>query len=747
MGPAGHAPRRWAGAAPYLLCVAGGLAVSAAMVLTVQASEVPRDESPDPDQRALALVRQMTLDEKIHLLHGPLGFAYAGQPTPAGAGGGAGFIAPLPRLGIPALQLNDGPLGVRNISGGTDGRATAFPSAQALAASFDPELAFESGRIMGREARDRGFNVLLAGGANIERDAWNGRNFEYLGEDPVLAGRLVTAQLRGIQSQGVVSTVKHLVANTQETDRHTVDMVVDERALREIDLLPFEIAVKESGAGSVMCAYNKVNGVYACENARLLDGILKTEWGFKGWVMSDWGATHSTVQSAQAGLDQEFYQERYFAGALKTAVEKGEVSESRVDDMARRILRSLASVGALDRQEAVRPVDATAGLAVARRVAESGIVLLQNRDGLLPLRADSAGKIAVIGRRADVGVLAGGGSSCVESIGGVTIDGTPPGTAPEMVQFLSTIWHRSSPLEAIAALAPSAKVEFASGEDVEAAARLAASADVAIVFAWQTRTEGQDLPNLSLPAGQDDLIRKVSAANPSTVVVLQTGGAVLTPWAPQVGAILAAWYPGNRGGEAIANLLFGRVNPSGRLPISFPRAEADLPRPFPPEPQADPMKPDSAPARSPVVTLDEGLAVGYRWYGSRNKVPAYEFGFGLSYTTFAYANLAVDPDLSATFDLTNTGKRAGVEVAQLYVEFPPSAGEPAKRLAGWARVDLAPGERRRVRIAADPYALRVWDTGASEWRHPAGRYRMHVGASSRILPLVQEVDIRDVQVN
>ncbi|MGH8721434.1 MAG: glycoside hydrolase family 3 C-terminal domain-containing protein, partial [Burkholderiales bacterium] len=245
----------------------------------------------------------------------------------------------------------------------------------------------------------------------------------------------------------------------------------------------------------------------------------------------------------------------------------------------------------------------------------------------------------------------------------------------------------------------------------------------------------------------DELIRKVAAANPRTIVVLQTGGAVLTPWAAQVGAILEAWYPGNRGAEAIAAILFGRVNPSGRLPISFPRAESDLPRPYPPEPQADPMKPDLVPARPPVVTLGEGLAVGYRWYDSRNKVPAYEFGFGLAYTTFAYANLAVEPDLSVSFDLTNTGKRGGVEVAQLYVEFPASAGEPAKRLAGWARAELAPGERRRVRISADPYALRAWETSASEWRHPAGRYRLHVDASSRKLPLVQEVDIRDVQAD
>jgi beta-glucosidase len=717
------------------------MAAMGAAATSAQASEAWRDASLTPDARAEAIVRAMTLDEKIQLLHGKLGFAYGGQPAPDGAHRGAGYIAALPRVGVPALQLNDGPVGVRNIGGGEDSRATAFPSAQVLAASFDAELAFASGRIMGRQARDRGFNVLLAGGANVERDAWNGRNFEYLGEDPILAGRLATAQIRGIQSEGVVSTVKHLVANTQETDRHWVDMRADERSLREIDLLPFEIAVKESGVGSVMCAYNKVNGIYACENPRLLNDIVKGEWGFKGWVMSDWGATHSTAQSANAGLDQEFYEGKFFGSALKAAVGKGDVSESRIDDMVRRILRSLATVGALDRAEAVRPVDATAGLAVAQRVAESGIVLLQNRDGLLPLRPDRLSRIAVIGRRADVGVLAGSGSSGVDAIGGVTVDDTPPDTAPEMVQFMSTLWHRSSPLDAIAAMAPSAKVEFESGADVDAAARVAASSDVAIVLAWQTRTEGQDLPNLSLPAGQDELLRRVAAANPRTVVVLQTGGSVLTPWAPQVGAILAAWYPGNRGGEAIANILFGKVNPSGRLPISFPRAEADLPRPHPPASQADPAKPGVAPARTPVVALEEGLAVGYRWFESRGKPPAYEFGFGLSYTSFAYSNLAANRDGSVEFDLANTGQHPGTEVAQLYLEFPASAGEPAKRLAGWARVELAPGERRRVRIVPDPYALSVWDTDAGAWRQPAGRYRLHVGASSRSLPLTQEIDI------
>jgi beta-glucosidase len=307
--------------------------------------------------------------------------------------------------------------------------------------------------------------------------------------------------------------------------------------------------------------------------------------------------------------------------------------------------------------------------------------------------------------------------------------------------FASTGWHHSSPLKAIAAMAPSAKVEFASGQDLEAAGLLAGSADVAIVFAWQAREEGKDLRTLSLPAAQDALIRKVAAASPRTVVVLQTGGSVLTPWAQDVGAVLAAWYPGNRGAEAIANILFGRVNPSGRLPISFPRAEADLPRPHPPESAADPTKPGVAPSRQPVVTLSEGLAVGYRWYDAQQKTPAYEFGHGLSYTTFAYANLAVNQDLSVAFDLANTGDRKGIEVAQLYIELPPSAAEPSKRLAGWVRVELAPGERRRVRIAADPYALRVWDTSTSEWRRPAGRYRMHVGASSRKLPLVRDVQV------
>ncbi len=722
---------------------AAALAAFATIVMAAHAGETAPGGHPDPGARAEALVRAMTLDEKIHLLHGSLGFAYEQRPAPDGAHGGAGFVAALPRLGIPALQLNDGPLGVRNIDGGPAGQATAMPSSQALAASFDPELAYESGRVLGREARERGFNVLLAGGANVERDAWNGRNFEYLGEDPVLAGRLVSAQIRGIQSEGVVSTVKHLVANSQETDRQWIDMNVDERSLRQVDLLPFEIAVKESGVGSVMCAYNKVNGIYACENPHLLNDILRTEWGFKGWVMSDWGATHSTAPSANAGLDQEFWEERYFAGALKEAVERGEVAESRVDDMARRILRSLAAVGALDRAATRSPADPGPGLAVAERVAERGIVLLENRGGLLPLRAEGLRKIAVVGRRADIGVLSGGGSSRVDAFGGVTLDDTPAGTPAELAMFASTGWHHSSPVKAIAAIAPAAEVAFASGEDVQAAARLAAAADVAIVFAWQAREEGKDLPTLSLPAGQDELIRKIAAANPRTVVVLQTGGAVLTPWSEEVGPLLAAWYPGNRGAEAIASILFGRVSPSGRLPISFPRSEEDLPRPRPAASAVDAAKPDAAPSNVPVIRLNEGLAVGYRWYDSRQKAPAYEFGYGLGYTTFAYSNLAVEPDLSVSFDLANTGARAGTEIAQLYVELPPSAGEPSKRLAGWARVELAPGERRRVRIAADPYALRAWDTSAREWRRPAGRYRMHVGASSRILPLAQEVDVRD----
>ena len=729
---------------------------SMVLVLTLACTNAPaaspgpadspwRNTHQSPDERAAALVDAMTLEEKIQLLHGSFGSAFAGGQVPPGALGGEGFVPGIPRLGIPHLQLIDGGLGLTNFGKRPHGQATALPGSLALAASFDPALAYEFGTVVGRETRQQGFNVLLGPGVNLQREGANGRNFEYLGEDPWLAGKMVAAQAKAVQDQGVIATIKHFAVNTQETDRRGINAVIDERALREADLLPFEIGIKESGVGSVMCAYNRVNGVYACEHDEMLNRILKQEWGFKGWVMSDWDATHSTAVAANAGLDQEFFANRYFGQALADALAQGKVTRSRVDDMVLRILRTMFAVGVIDNPPVVAANrDVEAHLAVAQKVAEQGSVLLRNENDVLPLAPARLRSIAIIGKRADMAVAAGGGSSQVDAIGGTLIDAPPPGTTDGFALLFPPAWHPSSPLKAIQAKARNAQVRFDSGNDPAAAATLAAASDIAIVFAYEHRREGIDVPELRLPDNQDALIEAVAAVNPRTIVVLETGGPVLTPWADKVAAMLAVWYPGNRGAEAIANILFGDVNPSGKLPVTFPRALADLPRssivgyPDPPDPQVA-----SLPPRMLDVGLDEGLRVGYKWFDAEHKTPRFPFGFGLSYTTFAYSSLqaVAGNAVKVSFNLRNVGKRSGAEIAQVYVGFPDDAGEPPRRLAGWTRVQLRPGETRRVTVTLDSLALSIWDVGQKRWRVPAGRYQILVGTSSRSLPLRQAITL------
>jgi beta-glucosidase len=691
-----------------------------------------------PDARADALVKAMTIDEKIQMLHGQFGWLRGSGDAQNGSLGGEGYLAGIPRLGIPDLQLIDGALGVTNLGRRPKGEATAMPSSLSLAASFDTDLAYQSSAVVGREARAQGFNVLLAGGVNIEREARNGRNFEYLGEDPLLAGRMVAAQLRGIQDQGVIATIKHYAVNTQETDRYGINARIDERSLREIDLLPFEIGVKESNVGSVMCAYNRVNGIYSCENDYLLNKVLKTEWGFKGWVMSDWGATHSTVSAANAGLDQEFPASKFFSDPLKQAVERGQVSTHRVDDMVHRILRTMITVGLMDERPAPA-VDKEQDLAVALKAAERGIVLLRNTDSLLPLSADKPQSIAVIGKHADAAVISGGGSAQVDPFGGKIVD-LPADQQNRIEVLFAPTWDLSSPLASIRAKAPAAIVTFDSGDDPAAAASLAAKSDIVIVLAHDYRREGRDASALSLPDGQNELIERIAAANRRTVVVLETGGPCLTPWAEKVAAIVESWYPGNRGGEAIAGVLFGEVNPSAKLPITFPASESDLPRPsivgFPDTDEMG-VAMGSVQPRMLDVDLSEGLNVGYKWFDSRGKTPRYPFGFGLSYTTFAYSNLRVEKGktVRADFHVKNTGKRSGTEIAQVYVGLPPKAGEPPRRLAAWALVPLEPGEDKTVAVEIDPAALSIWDVKLGRWRVPAGVYQVYAGPSSRDLPL------------
>ena len=500
------------------------------------------------------------------------------------------------------------------------------------------------------------------------------------------------------------------------------------RVMRETDLLPFEIAIKEAQPGMVMCSYNRINGEYGCENTYLLNDLLKRSWNFKGFVISDWGATHTAAKAAMAGLDLEMPDGTWFGDPLKKAVESGEVPMSRLNDMVHRILRSAFAAGVVDRPPVPKVLDVLGGLEVAQRVAEQGTVLLKNTDGQLPLNAAGTPSIAVIGSHADVGVLSGGGSAQVDPPGGNAVppQQRPMGTAAESMAQRPAVWHPSSPLKAIRAKAPRAKVEYNDGTNPDAAAALAKASSVAIVFVNQPLTEGNDALSLSLPDNQDELVNAVAAANPRTIVVLETGGPVAMPWIDRVKGVLAAWYPGIRGGEAIANILFGDVNPSGKLTATFARDDADLPHP---KIIGSDLKPESAPgARRPQlppfdINYTEGLKVGYKWFEAEGKTPLFAFGYGLSYTTFEYSGLKADAK-SVTFTVKNTGKRAGAEVAQVYVALPPGTNEPPKRLVAWAKVQLEPGESKSVHLALDPLFLSIFNEAKRQLGSRSGRLQV-----------------------
>lgn len=703
------------------------------------------DKSLSPDRRAELVLAQMTLDEKISLLHGSGWSALIGgaQALPPRSLGGAGFVPGIPRLGIPDLQIADSAVGVGR--GAVFGRyATPLPSTVAEAASWDLDIAREYGALIGRELRDLGFNLSLGGGVNLTREPRNGRNFEYKGEDPILAGKMLGAEMKALQEQGVIGHIKHYAVNDEENGRNFVNVRIDKRAMRETDLLAFEIGLKESGAGAVMCSYNLLNGDYACENDYLLNQVLKKEWSFPGFVISDWGATHSTVKAALAGLDLEMPGSDYFGAALKKAIENGEVPAARVDDMVRRILRSEFAAGLFDNPQRRQSPDILAGLDVARRVAERGSVLLKNASETLPLDAARVRSLAVIGSHADVAVLSGGGSAQVDPPGGNAV---PPAPGRMFGMFGAPVWHRSSPLKAIRAVAPGVRVEYNAGTDAASAAALAGKSDAAIVFVNQPATEGYDIASLSLPDNQDALVTAVAAANPRTVIVIESGGAVTMPWLNSVKAVVAAWFPGIQGGEAIANILFGRVNPSGRLPLTFPRSEADLPRPeLPrqPAPSGDkdmvaffPGAPFKVNGRKFDLDYTEGLKVGYKWYEAGNKEPLFPFGFGLSYTSYAYSGLkaAAGARPAVSFTVKNTGKRAGRETAQVYATLPEKAGEPFRRLVAWQQVELQPGESKPVTIEIDPKFLSIFDADNDAWRLMGGEYTLWAGPSSRELPL------------
>jgi beta-glucosidase len=705
--------------------------------------------SLSPDERAALVLKQMTLDEKISLLHGTgmIGLSPM-SPLAVRSNGGAGYVVGVPRLGIPDIQMSDAAYGIR--SSGENGRySTALPSNLASAASWDLDAAYEYGALIGRELRAQGFNMSLGGGMNLTREPRNGRTFEYLGEDPILAGEMVGHVMKGLQAQHVIGDIKHYAVNDQESGRNAVNVNIDKRSMMETDLLAFEIGLRESNVAAVMCAYNRVNGDYSCENKYLLTDVLKKDWSFKGFVLSDWQGTHSTIKASAAGLDHEEPGEYFYGDAMKKAVQSGEVPFAELDDHVHRILRSMFACGVVDDPPKKSVVDVAGGFEIARKIEEQSIVLLKNEPALLPLDASKLRTIAVIGAHSDVGMISGGGSAQVDPPGGSAI--MPPGKGGTTWQ--AQIWFPTSPLTAIRAKAPGASVRYDPGTDISSAAALAKTADVAIVFAYQWESEGMDLDSLSLPGNQNDLVEKVAAANPHTIVVLETGGAATMPWADQVSGILEAWYAGSSGARAIANVLFGDVNPCAKLPITFPRSDADLPHTSivkPPEisttKDGDPDAWKKIAAGLPAfqITYDEGLKVGYKWYDAEHKQVLFPFGYGLSYTTYTYSNLKVTPgkNVRVNFTVTNTGNRAGAEIAQVYAALPAAAEEPPKRLVGWSKVKLNPGESREVTVEVDRQYLSIFKVDQNRWQLIPGEYEFLVGESSQTLPLKEAVSLR-----
>ena len=701
-----------------------------------------------PDQRAELVLKEMTLDEKVALLHG-VGMPTDDPLTPENAPSnrGVGYAVGVPRLGIPGIDMSDAAYGVR--SSGANGRySTALPANVAAAASWDRDAAFEYGALIGRELRAQGFNMSLGGGVDITREPRNGRTFEYLGEDPVLAGTLVARLIAGTQSQHVIGDIKHYAFNDQESGRNSVNIHIDTRAARESDLLAFEIGVAEGHPAAVMCSYNRVNGDFACENKYLLTDVLKKDWKFPGFVVSDWGGTHSTEKASAAGLDNEEPGSFFFAERYKAAVQAGTIPQSELDEHVRRILRSMFAVGVIDYPRERGVVDPFAGLEVARKIEEGGIVLLKNDGAALPLTAAKIHTIAVIGAHADVGMISGGGSAQVDPPGGNAIAAPGKGAT----HWGEEIWFPTSPLKAIQARAPQAVVKYDSGTDPAAAAEAAKSADVAVVFAYQWESEGMDLPTLSLAHNQDALIAQVSAANPNTIVVLESGSPVTMPWVAAPAAIVEAWFAGSDGANALGNVLFGTVNPSGKLPNTFPRSEADLPHPSitmpPPESEhwSGPVSSAKEAAGLPPfqASYDEGVKVGYKWYDAEKKPVLFPFGYGLSYTSFRYSALQVTPGekVKVTFTLANTGARAGAEIAEVYASLPASAEEPPKRLVGFSKVQLEAGETKAVTVEIDPKYLSIFDVKKNGWTLVPGDYTILVGGSSEDLPLKAVVSLK-----
>jgi beta-glucosidase len=652
--------------------------------------------------RATAIVHRMTVAEKVRELHGRWGSDHYR------------YVPGVKRLGIPPLIMTNGPAGVGPGNRNPQPRATGLPAPIALSSTWDPEAARQYGVVEGRETRDVGAGMLEAPDVNIARNPQGGRTFESYGEDPFLTSQIAVADIEGVQSTGVIANVKHYVANNQENHRFSINEIVGQRALREIYMPAFKAAVEKGDVASVMCAYPRVNGEYNCANRFLLTHVLKKEWNFQGFVVSDFGATHSTVRSALAGLDLEMPTGKYFSSRMEAAIQDGKVPISVINDKLIRRFSKMIEFGLFNAPRPIKPIPVLEDAAVARSIADEGAVLLKNQGEVLPLHADQLHSVALIGPYAVQGHDGGGGSSHV---------------LPLFTVLPKNGIH--------ARLSMNTQFRVLSGSDIAAAAAAARKADVAIVVVGDEDSEGHD-QSLTLPHGQNQLVAAVAEANPKTIVVLQTGSAVLMPWLSKVAAVLETWYPGEEDGNVLGDLLFGRKDPSGKLSLTFPVQASDT---F----ARNEME---YPGNGKTVDYTEGIEVGYRWYQTHHLKPLFPFGFGLSYTAFQFSHLSVAEVNPARhtvvlrFEVKNTGKVAGAEVAQVYVGFPEIAegNEAPRQLKGFDRIYLNPGQTGTITVKLDAQSFSYWSTTDHSWKVQPGQYRVMVGDSSTHLPLSEIID-------
>ena len=699
-----------------------------------------KNASLPADQRVADLLSRMTPEEKATML----------------SGSGWMESAAIERLGIPSIKMADGPLGVRSWLGSSALTSaansplkvltTSFPAGVAMASTWDTELVQREGQAIAQEVKALGRDMILGPTVNINRVPLWGRNFEGYGEDPYLSARLGVAFIKGVQGEGVIPSVKHFAANNEEFERHRIDAHIDERTLHEIYLPAFKAAVQEAGVWNVMSAYNKLNGTYCAENTSLLTGILQKEFGFKGFVISDWGSTYSTAGTVNAGMDLEMPggapMQAWMArpatlasgngGGWLTAdkvlaeVKAGKINQAQIDDNVGRILRVIFVSGVFDHPHiATGEVDTPAQKAVALQGATEGIVLLKNSASLLPLDAAKIKSIAVIGPNAAVARTGGGGSSLVRPKYAIApLDGLKEraGQSIQVNYALGVGMDGEDPAQDT----PEARAKLLA-EAVDAAAH----ADVAVVVVGRSpklEGEGFDVKTMDLPAGQDELIQAVEKANPHTIVVLNTGDPVtMTKWIDTTPALVELWYSGQEAGHALASILFGDANPSGKLPVSFPKEWKDSPAA------------SNYPGENLKVNYAEGIYVGYRYFDTKNVEPLFPFGFGLSYTNFAYSDLKTASSggsFTVSLKVRNTGSRDGAEVVQLYVHDGHSKiDRPLRELKGFQRVALKAGETKTIELKLDRAALSYWSPEKNDWVADPGTFEVQVGASSRDIRL------------